>query len=300
MGHGATEGVASDVEDAHDQEATVPELPEIQAHAERLRASFVGVSLRAVVPLSFTALKTYAPPAEAAVGSPLEDVGRRGKHLLLRFPGVTYVVHLMQGGRLRVDVKQSRRPRGGVFRWQFADGRALLLTEAGTERRAGVWVVADDPHEAEPLADLGPEADAVDAETLAAAFADERRRVHTVLRDQRVLAGLGRRLANEVCHRARLSPFTPVGNLTSEDIDRLAAAIGDSIEEGLAFERAREDMSSSKERPGAVHRRSGQSCPVCSDVIRLVSYRDYEVDYCPTCQTDGRILADNTTSKFLK
>ena len=278
----------------------MPELPEIQAHAERLRASFAGVPLRGVVPLSFTALKTYAPPADAAVGSPLETVERRGKHLLLRFSGATYVVHLMQGGRLRVDVKQSKRPRGGVFRWQFQDGRALLLTEAGTERRAGVWVVADDPHTAEPLAHLGPEADVVDATTLAAAFAGQRGRVHTVLRDQRILAGLGRRLANEVCHRARLSPFTPVGKLSPEELDRLAAAIADSIAEGLAFERARDDMSSSSQRPGAVHRRSGQPCPVCSDAIRLVSYRDYEVDYCPTCQTDGRILADNTTSKFLK
>src|SRR5690606_10115334 len=126
-------------------EAPVPELPEIQAHAERLTDDLGGAVLDRFQPLSFTALKTATPPPEEAVGHPLAGVGRRGKHLLLRFGPVTFVVHLMQGGRLRPDAKQAARPRGGQARWRFADGRALLLTEAGTERRAGVWVVAGDP-----------------------------------------------------------------------------------------------------------------------------------------------------------
>ena len=278
----------------------MPELPEVQAHAERLTRNFAGTALRAVAPLSFTALKTFDPPADAAVGESLIEVGRRGKYVLLDFGDLTYVVHLMQGGRLRVDTRQAKAPRGGVFRWLFDDGRALLLTEAGTERRAGVWVVRGDPRGAPPLADLGPDADTIDAGALAARLAGERGRIHTVLRDQRVVAGIGRRLANEICHRARLSPFAAVGKLDDEEWARLTAAVTNCITEGLTAERAREDMSSSKERPAIVHRRAGAACPVCDDHIRAVEYRDYEVDYCPTCQTGGRILADNTTSKFLK
>lgn len=278
----------------------MPELPEIQAHAERLTDGFAGAELARVEALSFTALKTFDPPAEAAVGTTLDRVDRRGKHLLLRFGDLTFVVHLMQGGRLRIDDKQSRRPRGGVFRWRFADGRALLLTEAGTERRAGVWVIGGDPLDEPPLQNLGPEADTLDAGALADVLGPERGRVHTVLRDQRALAGVGRRLANEICHRARLSPFAPAGKLDADQIAALAAALRACIDEGLESERARDDMSSSKDRPAAVHHRVGQPCPVCGDTVRMVEYRSYEIDYCATCQTDGRVLADNATSKFLK
>jgi formamidopyrimidine-DNA glycosylase len=119
----------------------VPELPEIQAHAERLDAGFGGTPLERFTPLAFTALKTADPAPDVAYGHDLRSVGRRGKHLLLDFGAATFVVHLMQGGRLRVDEKQSAKQRFGQARWRFADGRALLLTEAGTERKAGVWVV---------------------------------------------------------------------------------------------------------------------------------------------------------------
>ncbi|HEY3485388.1 MAG TPA: DNA-formamidopyrimidine glycosylase family protein, partial [Ilumatobacteraceae bacterium] len=129
----------------------MPELPEIQAHAERLTEQFGGRRLKRFVPLTFTALKTVTPAPSDAYGQPLIDVGRRGKHLLLRFEPVTFIVHLMQGGRLLVDEKQSAKPRFGQARWRFADGRALLLTEAGTERKAGVWVVAGDPEVQAPL-----------------------------------------------------------------------------------------------------------------------------------------------------
>lgn len=278
----------------------MPELPEIQAHAERLTNRFAGAELSRVEALSFTALKTFDPPAEAAVGTVLDRVDRRGKHLLLRFGDLTAVVHLMQGGRLRIDEKQSRRPRGGVFRWRFDDGRALLLTEAGTERRAGVWMIGGDPLDEPPLQDLGPEADTLDAAALTAVLASERGRIHTVLRDQRVLAGVGRRLANEVCHRAHVSPFALAGKLDADQVTALAEALRACIDEGLTSERARDDMSASRDRPAAVHHRVGQPCPVCGDTVRMVEYRSYEIDYCPTCQTDGRVLADNTTSRFLK
>lgn len=276
----------------------MPELPEVQAHAERLTAAFAGARLRRVEPLAFTALKTVQPAPEEAVGHQLERVDRRGKHLLLVFAPVTFVVHLMQGGRLRQDAGKTRRPRGGLLRWRFDDDRALLLTEAGTEHKAGVWVVSGDPLIQEPLAKLGQEADTVDADRLHELFATSPARLHTFLRDQSVLAGLGRRLANEVCHRARLSPFAQTAKLGTEDAARVADAIAACVAEGLADERGRDEMSASKDRPAAVHHREGQPCPVCGDEVRAVEYRAYTIDYCPTCQTGGRILADNTLSRL--
>lgn len=278
----------------------MPELPEVRAHAERLDAAFAGQPLTRFRALSFTALKTAAPPPEAAVGHELRRVSQRGKLLLLDLGVATFVVHLMQGGRLRLDEKKAAKPRGGIARWELGEGLALLLTEAGTERKAGVWVVEGDPLAQPPLDALGPEADLVDAPALLELLHGAGGRLHGVLRDQHVIAGIGRRLANEVCHRARLSPFASSGKLGAEEAERLVEAIRACIEEGLAFERGRDDMSSSKDRPGAVHHRGGEPCPVCGDVVRTVTYRAYEVAYCATCQTGGKVLADNTTSRFLK
>lgn len=281
----------------------MPEVPEVQAHAERLTDDFGGVELQRFQPLTFTALKTFSPAPESLHGLPLQQVGRRGKYLLLEFEPATFVVHLMQGGRLRPDGRQSAKPRGGQARWTFADGRALLLTEAGTERKAGVWVV-DGDHDAvvvsPPLDALGPEADGATRDTVAKLLEEHSMRLHGWLRDQRILAGMGRRLANEVCHRARLSPFATTAKLDDDAVERLHGAIGACIEESLAVERARSDMSSSEERPGAVHHREGEACPVCGDTVRAVEYSRYTVNYCPTCQTGGKVLADNTTSRFLK
>lgn len=199
----------------------MPELPEVQAHAERLTERFGGAVLERFTPLSFSVLKTVSPGPDEAVGAALAGVARRGKLLVLDFGQVSFVVHLMQGGRLVPDEAQSARPRNGMARWRFADGRALLLTEAGTERKAGVWVLGGDPLVQPPLDELGVDADVATRVQLAAALAERNQRLHGFLRDQHGLAGLGRMLANEV-------------------------------------------------------------------------------DYCPSCQTGGKILADNTTSKFLK
>jgi formamidopyrimidine-DNA glycosylase len=183
----------------------------------------------------------------------------------------------------------------------FDDGRALLLTEAGTEKRAGVWVArTDDALTNPPLDDLGPEADTISQDELAALVGDNSMRLHGFLRDQRLISGIGRRLANEVCHRAKLSPFANAAKLTPDEVARLHEAIGACIAESLEFERGLDEMSSSKDRPGAVHHRTGEACPVCGDEVREVSYTKYTVNYCATCQTGGKVLADNTTSKFLK
>jgi formamidopyrimidine-DNA glycosylase len=276
----------------------MPELPEVRAHAERMTEALAGDVLAGVQVIGFSSLKTYAPPPDAAVGQELQGVGTRGKHLLLAFGATTHVVHLMQGGRLRPDPKEARRPRGGLFRWRFADGGAWLLTEAGTEHKAGVWVVAGDPVGQDPLAGLGPEADQVTPAEMAALFAAHSARLHTFLRDQRVLAGLGRMLANEICHRAGLSPFAQTAKLGTAEAESVVAALQAAVDEALAVERARADMSSSKERPSRVHNRTGQPCPVCGDEVRAVEYRAYTVNYCATCQTDGKVLADNTLSRL--
>jgi len=278
----------------------MPELPELQAHAERLEEDFGGHRLATFRPLTFTALKTVQPAPEVAVGQTLLDIDRTGKYLRLRFAGATFVVHLMQGGRLNGDAKQSAKPRGGLARWTFDDGSALLLTEQSKEKRAGVWVVAGDPTTQAPLLGLGPDAATLTIAELRHALAGPSMRVHGFLRDQRRIAGIGRRLASEVCHRAELSPFAATGKLSDSEVTTLHGAIGECIAEALAVERGRDTMSSSAERPGAMYHRTGEPCPRCGDAIRSVEYASYTVNYCPQCQTKGKVLADNTTSKFLK
>jgi formamidopyrimidine-DNA glycosylase len=229
---------------------------------------------------------------------------------LLRFEPITFIVHLMQGGRLLTDDKRSLKPRGGQARFTFEpierddgsiDEAALLLTEQGKERRAGVWCVpTGDVNDSLPLSKLGPEAAGITPEALAALFAENSMRVHGFLRHQGMVAGIGRRLSNEICHAAQISPFANTRKLGADGAAKVAGAIERCVAEGLAYERTRDDMSSSKDRPSAVHKRTGEPCPVCSDTVRAVEYSGYTVNYCPTCQTGGKVLADNTTSKFLK
>lgn len=279
----------------------MPEMPEIQAHAERLMANFEGAELASFRPLHLTALKTFDPRPETAVGQPLTSTGRRGKYLLMGFGSeLTFVVHLMQAGRLRPDPKQAAKPRGGMARWTFSDGGALLLTEAGTERKAGVWLRRGDVTNQEPLDHLGPEADQISADELAMRLGAKGRRLHGFLRDQRELAGVGRLLANEICFHARLSPFVSTKSLKDEAMENLRTVISATIATATDHERTLDDIGKAADRPTFVHNRIGEPCIECDDTIRSVEYRRYTVAYCPTHQTDGKILADNTTSKFLK
>lgn len=280
----------------------MPEIGEVRAHAERLESSFGGRSLERFRPITFHVLKTFAPDPDEAEGSSLLGLRTRGKYLYLDFGSLGFIVHLMQGGRLRPDEKQSAKPRNGQARWTFEDGSALLLTEAGSDKRAGVWVMAgDDEFETfGPLADIGPEADAVEVEELAELLLEHSMRLHGFLRRQGIIAGLGRRLANDICHEARLSPFASTSKLDADQIAQLHAAIGACIDRSLEFEREQTEIVASAKRPSAVHKRAGEPCPRCGDEIREVTYTKYQVNYCPTCQTQGKVLADNTTSKFLK
>lgn len=286
----------------------MPEMPEVQAHAERMTAALQGARLARYRLLNFASLKTFDPPPDGVVGSALAEVGRRGKYLLLGFDnGHTHVVHLMQGGRLRPDPKETKKPRGGLMRWTFEPGDrtefgtpSWLLTEAGTERSAGLWVCDGDPLTQAPLDRLGPEAAEMTAPELASLLRAHSRRLHGLLRDQRIIAGLGRMLTNEILYEAELSPYVNASKLTDDDVGRLHGAIGQVVNAALANERALDDIGKSADRPSKVHNRAGEPCRDCDDTVRSIEYRKYTVYYCPTRQTGGRLLADNATSKFLK
>jgi len=282
----------------------MPEMPEVQAHAERMSFSLSGASLQKFELLNFASLKTFDPPPDSAVGSKLKSVGRRGKSLLIQFANQqTHVVHLMQGGRLRPDEKRSKKPRLGLARWIFdIDGteQAWLLTEAGTERKAGVWVVPGDVNKVEPLAHLGPEPDQLNIEAFGKLLAENSRRLHGLLRQQSFVAGIGRMLANEICFEAKVSPFANASKLGDEAVGNLFESMQSVISAATDHERSLDDIGKSVDRPSKVHNRAGEACLNCDDTIRTVEYRRYTVYYCPTDQTGGKLLADNTTSKFLK
>ncbi len=280
----------------------MPEIGEIRAHAERVADEFGGRVLDRFRPISFHVLKTFTPDPDEARGLRLEGTRTRGKYMYMDFGSIGFLVHLMQGGRLRPDPKQAAKPRNGQARWTFEDGSALLLTEAGTDKRAGVWVLPGDQalEDVEPLADLGPEADQLDVEELTTLLGEHSMRLHGFLRRQSIIAGIGRRLANDICHEAQLSPFASTGKLDAEQIARLLEAIGVCIQRSLDFERTQTEIVNSDKRPSAVHNRKGEPCPRCGETIREVTYTKYQVNYCPKCQTGGKVLADNTTSKFLK
>ena len=278
----------------------MPELPEVQAHAERMTDALSGVKLSKFELLNFAALKTFSPAADAAVGSELVAVGRRAKYLLMDFGDQTHVVHLMQGGRLRPDPKKSKKPRGGLARWHFEDDSAWLLTEAGTERKAGVWAVAGELETQPPLEGLAPDATDFSLDDLVQLCGGHGGRVHGLFRDQRKIAGLGRMLTNEILFEARLSPFANASKLKEDEVQRLHASMSDVVQRSIQHERTLDDIGKSKDRPSNVHNRSGEPCTNCDDTVRTVEYRRYTVYYCPTDQTGGKLLADNTTSKFLK
>ena len=193
-----------------------------------------------------------------------------------------------------------------MARWIFApadddgDETAWLLTEAGSERKAGVWAVDGDPRSQDPLLGLGPEADGLSRDDLAALLAQHSKRIHGLLRTQSTIAGLGRMLANEICYEARISPFANAAKLDDDQVDRLHAAMTAVVAAATDHERTLDDIGKSADRPSKVHNRTGEPCVGCDDTVRTVEYRKYTVYYCPTEQTDGKILADNTTSKFLK
>ncbi|MGZ8611001.1 MAG: DNA-formamidopyrimidine glycosylase family protein [Actinomycetota bacterium] len=277
----------------------MPELPEVQALAERVTAAVGGGAFGAADVLQFSSLKTVTPRATELAGRTLDRVGRRGKYLVFELGGPRVLVHLSQGGRVDVeDPPKATKPRGSVVRLRFTERPSLLVKEFGRERKAGWWVLAagDDG----PLVKLGPEPDSPEFEEVVLECEDTRR-VHTILRDQRTVAGLGRGYTDDVLHRARLSPYATLASLGPEQRAGLLSAIRGVLDEALEAERRRTGGLPTKLGDHfKVHNRAGEPCPVCGDDLRRVSYESHEVVYCPTCQTGGKVLADRRLSRLLR
>jgi formamidopyrimidine-DNA glycosylase len=276
----------------------VPELPEVQALAERLDAFVAGARLVRAMPLQFSALKTVAPSPDQLAGQTLHHVGRRGKFLTFGFDDVRMLVHLSQGGR--IDIEQpakNTRPKGGVVRFSFAD-RSMLVKEFGTERKASWWILSlsDDG----PLSVLGPEPDSEEFADLIARSEDPRR-IHTLLRDQHTVAGIGRGYSDDILHRARLSPYASLASLEQGERTRLLAAVREVLDEALRGERTRTGGLPPKLGDRfTVHGRYGRPCPRCGADLRRISYESHEITYCPACQTGGKVLADRRMSKLIR
>jgi len=277
----------------------MPELPEIRALAERLRDAVGGGVLHRVDVLQFSALKTVEPRLDSLSGRTLADISTRGKFLLLDLEGPRLLIHLSQGGRMDLeDPPKTTKPRGAVGRLRFDARPSVLIKEFGTQRKAGIWAVA--AGDEGPLAKLGPEADSEEAATWLRSSQDTRR-VHTILRDQRTLAGVGRGYSDDALHRAKLSPYASLAKLTAGERDRLVASLHEVLAEATVAERRRTGGLPPKLGDHfTVHNGYGTPCPVCGDDLRRVSYESHEVTYCPTCQTAGKILADRRLSRLLR
>jgi formamidopyrimidine-DNA glycosylase len=278
----------------------VPELPEMQALAERLTDFLDGATFRGVDVLGFSSLKTVLPGPEQLTGAAVTGVSRRAKYLRIETDrDLAVVLHLSQAGRLDVESPAKRtKPRGAAVRFHF-DDRAVLVREHGHERKVAWWVLAaDDPG---PTEGLGPEPDAEEFETFVRTSADGRR-LHTVLRDQRTVAGIGRGYADDALHRAGLSPFATLKSLDAPARDRLLQAVRITMDEALASERTRRGGLSEPKLGDRfrIHNRHGLPCPVCDTGMRRVSFESHEITYCPTCQTGGKVLADRRMSRLVK
>lgn len=277
----------------------MPELPEVQALAERIHDRLAGATFVRADPLSFSALKTVTPSPEDLGGKRLERVGRRGKFLVFEIERYRLAVHLSQGGRVDlVPGSVNSRPKGGVLRLRFDRDPAVFVKEFGTERKAGWWVLT--PGADSPLAKLGPEPFSDEFRDLMMTGTDTRR-LHAMLRDQRQVAGIGRGYSDDILHRAKLSPYRSLSSLSDEERKRLLDAVHRVLTDGLEVERQRPAGLPPKIGDHwVVHGRYGTPCPVCGSDLRRVSYESHEVTYCPTCQTGGRVLADRRLSRLIK
>jgi formamidopyrimidine-DNA glycosylase len=289
----------------------MPELPEVHALAADLRTRLHGRAIVRVDVAAFSALKTYDPPLSALTGALVDDVHRHGKFLDVEAAGLHLVVHLARAGWIRRrDEVPALPPRPGAksplaARVVLDDGSGLDITEAGTQKRLAIYVVRD-PAEVPGIARLGPDplADDFTLERLADILRQAgRAQLKGVLRNQSTIAGIGNAYSDEILHAARMSPFTPASSLLDDErvhtlYQAMRGTLTSAVErsEGLTAS----ELKGEKKSHLSVHGRTGQPCPVCGDVVREVSFADSSLQYCPTCQTGGKPLADRRTSKFLK
>jgi formamidopyrimidine-DNA glycosylase len=275
----------------------VPELPEVEALRRSLDDPVRAFPVEKAGPAHIATLKTFDPPLAALEGRRFAGAERRGKRLL--FPTsdgeLVLLVHQMSAGKLRYVRAGENGPKAPAFRLRFEGGAELVLTEAGAKKRAGVWLLTPEAAE-EELAHLGPDALGLGAERLAEICASDSRRLHSLLRDQRAIAGIGRAWANEILHRAQLSPYALSDQLSSEEVERLAAAIEDELQRGLELR----ERGANDKRAYRVHDKLREPCYACGTPIARVDYEEHTVFYCPECQTGGRVLKDRRLSRLLR
>ena len=275
----------------------MPELPEVEAWRRQLDPLVKRSPIEKAGPAHIATLKTFDPPISVLDGEGLKGVQRRAKRFLIPTDDdeLVLMVHLMSAGRLKYVPSGGKGANSPAFRLRFVDGGELQLTEAGAKKRAGVWLLRPEAVAAE-LAHLGPEADTLSTEDVARILASDSRRLHSLLRDQRLIAGIGRAWANEILWSARLSPYALSTQVDAEETERLAAAIREEMERGLELR----VQGANDAKTYRVHNKLGEPCARCGTPLARVDFEEHTIFYCPTCQTDGRVLKDRRLSRLLK
>jgi formamidopyrimidine-DNA glycosylase len=282
----------------------MPELPEVEIVARLIGAAVNGTGVESTLAPGVNALKTFDPPLHALDGSTLVGVSRRGKHLVVENDaGLVLVIHLMSAGRLQLfDRRAGLRDRTSRVLIRLGDGRELRLREFGTKQAAWAKLLrASELDDEEAIATLGPEA-WPDPPPFLPLLGRQPRPLHSLLRDQRVIAGIGRSWVDEILWEAKLSPYKRGADLTAEEADALRAAtvarLGDAISHYATTLRL--PLPDRLPLPLKVHRHEGRPCPRCGTTLEAVHFEDYVIAYCPTCQTEGRVLKDRRLSRLLK
>ncbi|MGY1783311.1 Fpg/Nei family DNA glycosylase [Geodermatophilus sp. SYSU D01036] len=284
----------------------MPELPEVEALAAFLRENAVGRVVARADLTALQALKTFDPPLSALAGLEVTGAARHGKFLDLDVSGLHLVVHLARAGwlhwRTGLPTAPPKPGKGPLaLRVHLDDGNGFDLTEQGTRKSLAVYLVRS-PSEVPGIGRLGPDALAVDREQFAALLAGRHAQLKGTLTDQTVLAGVGNAYSDEILHAARLSPFKMADRLTDDELvrlyDALRATLTDALERQVG--QAAATLKGEKRSGLQVHARTGLPCPVCGDTVREVSFADTSLQYCPTCQTGGKPLADRRMSKLLR
>jgi formamidopyrimidine-DNA glycosylase len=287
----------------------MPELPEIEALVDHLRRHALGLTIGRVDVAALSVLKTFDPPINALHGQTVAGAGRWGKYLGVQAGGLHLVTHLSRAGWLRWSDKLAMaplKPGKGPIALRVHLGKpgeapGFDLTEAGTQKRLAVWLV-DDPAKVPGIAALGPDALSLGPEDLAGVLSGLSGRIKTVITDQKVIAGIGNAYSDEILHVAKLSPFATAGKLTDAQLaalhDAMISVLTDAVERSVGQQAA--TLKGEKRSGLRVHARTGLPCPVCGDTVREVSFADKSFQYCPTCQTGGKILADRRLSRLLK
>ncbi len=284
----------------------MPELPEVEALADHLRRRAVGRTVHRVDVASLSVLKTFDPPVTALHGRQVTGAHRWGKYLGMQSGDLYLITHLSRAGWLRWSDRLGAAPlkpgKGPIaLRVHLGEGEGFDLTEAGTQKRLAVWLVGD-PNDVPGIAKLGPDALALAAQQLADVLRGNSGRIKTVITDQSVIAGIGNAYSDEILHTAKLSPFATASKLTDPQIaalhDAMVAVLTDAVDRSVGQQAA--TLKGEKRSGLRVHARSGLPCPVCGDTVREVSFADKSFQYCPGCQTGGKVLADRRMSRLLK